>query len=110
MKQTILAARRQEAHDRLVAAAEAVASALDLALPELSPLERDPVVARLRRDEVLALFLGEVAEAVAGVQMAALEQGEGYLSQSDILAIPGLTKTSKEAITDYFEALRAGSD
>ena len=110
MKLTILAARRQEAHERLVAAAEAVAGALDLPLPELSPQERDPVVARLRRDEVLGLFLGDVAEAVADRQTAVLEQAEGYLSESDILAIPGLTKTSKEAITAYFEALNAPAE
>ena len=110
MKLTILAARRQEAHERLVAAAEAVAGALDLPLPELSPQERDPVVARLRRDEVLGLFLGDVAEAVADRQTAVLEQGGDTLSESEILAIPGLTKTSKEAITAYFEALHAPAE
>ena len=110
MKLTILAARRQEAHERLVAAAEAVAGALDLPQPELTPQERDPVVARLRRDEVLGLFLGDVAEAVAHTQTAVLEQGEATLSESEILAIPGLTKTSKEAIVAYFENLHAPAD
>lgn len=106
MKLTILAARRQEAHERLVTAADALADAFELPQPNLTPQERDPTVARLKRDEALGLFLADVVEEAAGRYTATLKQAEGYLSESDILAIPGLTKTSKEAIEAYFAALQ----
>ena len=53
--------------------------------------------------ETLNQCLGEAL--AAPVIPARLEQAEGYLSQADILAIPGLTKTSKDAINAYFANL-----
>lgn len=53
--------------------------------------------------EALNQCLGEAL--AAQVLPATLEQAEGYLSQADILAIPGLTKTSKDAINAYFADL-----
>lgn len=105
MKQTLFAKRAQIAHEQLQTAVLTLAETLDLEAPEMNPRTRQPKVARLVRDENLGAFLAEVAEAVEGGQTAVLEQAEGYLSESEILTIPGLTKTSQAAITGYFADL-----
>ena len=104
MKQTIMAARRQEAHDRLVREAQRLAAVLGLPDPVgLEPQERQPAVRQLKRDEYLGDFLAQVRTALPAP--ATLEQAEGYLNRAEILAIPDLTKTSKDAINAYFADL-----
>jgi len=104
MKQTIMAARRQTAHERLVLESQRLAAVLGLPDPVgLEPQERNPAVRQLKRDEYLGGFLAQVRTALPAPET--LEQAEGYLSQADILAIPGLTKTSKDAINAYFANL-----
>jgi hypothetical protein len=109
MKQTILAARRQEAHDRLVREAQRLAAVLGLPDPVgLEPHGRNPTVRQLRRDEFLGSFLAQVRVAMLDGPTAVtqLDPAEGYLSESDILAIPGLNAAGKRAVTTHFERLR----
>ncbi|MCA9936191.1 MAG: hypothetical protein KC415_19795, partial [Anaerolineales bacterium] len=73
--------------------------------PELNPRVKQPQVARLERDERLGAFLETAVSALNQQVTAVLEQAQGYLSKDDILAIPGLTKTSREAIETYFADL-----
>lgn len=110
MKQHHFAKRRQEAHVQLQTAVLNLAEALDLEAPVMNPRTKQPKVARLMRDENLGGFLVQVAEAVEGRETAVLQQSDGKLDQESILAIPGLTKTSREAITAFFEEMHAGSD
>ena len=110
MKQYIFAKRRQDAHRQLETAVYALAESLNISPPEMSPRSRQPKIARLKRDENLGVFLAQVGEAINGVQTAVLEQAEGYLNESEILAIPGLTKTSRDAIENHFEALAAAGE
>jgi hypothetical protein len=108
MKQTIMAARRQNAHNRLVLECQRLAAVLGLPDPlGLETQERQPAVRQLRRDEFLGEFLTNVRVKVLDGPTAVtqLEQAEGYLSQAEILAIPGLTATSKKAIEAYFASL-----
>lgn len=102
MKQHHFAKRQQEAHVQLQTAVLNLAEALDLEAPVMNPRTKQPKVARLMRDENLGGFLVQVAEAVAGQQTAVSAQAEGYLSEAEILAVPGLTKTSQAAIAAYF--------
>ena len=112
MKASIMAARRQDAHDRLVLEAQCLTAVLGLPDPiGLEPQERNPAVRQLKRDEFLGSLLAQVRVRVLDGQTA-VTQLDGSLTQAEILAIPGLTATSKKAIEAYFASLEndAGSD
>lgn len=105
MHKGILAGRMLEARRRIVAAAEtAVAtSGLDpAALDDLRAAQRqkDADVRALYELEAVGPIIEALAAPTAGFAPAGIA-----LSESDILAIPGLTKTSKEAIAAYFASL-----
>jgi len=114
-----------EARRRIVAAAETAVAAAGLDQQLLDGLlsataVKQPDVRALYELEAIAPIVealnANLSEAQAALSeaeaqpTAVLEQAVGYLSESDILAIPGLTKTSKEAITAYFEALHAPAE
>ena len=102
MQKAILAKRQLDAERAVNTAVQALSEQVAVAVPSFleNPTGRDAEIKHLFWMEALADFLGSVAER-AGV----LEQTEGYLSETEILAMPGLTKTSQEAIRTYFAAL-----
>ncbi|MCB8988087.1 MAG: hypothetical protein H6661_10110 [Ardenticatenaceae bacterium] len=119
MHKGTLAGRMLEARKRIVAAVDTAVATSGLnpaALDDLRAAQRqkDADVRALYELEAVAPIVealnANLSEAVADRQTAVLEQGEDTLSESEILAIPGLTKTSKEAIIAYFEALHAPAD
>ncbi len=104
MKLAIRAAREKAAHTRIEAAVQAL---IDQGL--VSPFKDVKVTVRTNDPQVVELLrlekIADVLESVVGHVPATLEQAKGYLSQAEILAIPGLTKTSQEAIRAHFAAL-----
>lgn len=104
MKKAILAKRQLDAERAVNTAVQALSEQIGVPIPPFleEPAGRDAEVKHLFWMEALADFLGGVAEG-SGV----LEQAEGYLSQAEILAIPGLTKTSREAIEAHFTGMEA---
>lgn len=113
MHKGILAGRMLEAQNRIVAAAKTavVDHTLDpLLLDELYAAQAE------KRPEVRSLYeleaIGPIVEALNAAldDAGTLEQAEGYLSESEILEIQGLTKTSREAIESHFEALNAATN
>lgn len=102
MQKAILAKRQLDAERAVDAAVRVLSEQLGIPVPPFleKPTGRDAEVKHLFWMEALAHFLGGIAEG-SGV----LEQAEGYLSQTEILTISGLTKTSREAIEAHFAAL-----
>ena len=113
MHKGILAGRLLDARRRIVSAAETAVSQNGLDPQLLDALYAASQEKQADVRELLELeAIGPIVEALNAdlVSAGTLEEAEGYLSESDILAIPGLTKTSREAIAAHFEALNAGSD
>ena len=93
MKRSILAAKRLEAHRALHTAIRVLAKQSDLTAPELD--DRPPVreLDWLRRDEALADFFD---------QLVAVEPAVSGFTAEEVLAVDGLTKTSREALEAFF--------
>lgn len=106
MHKGILAGRMLDARRRIVAATETAVSTSGLDPAVLDALRAAQAE---KRDDVRALYeleaIGPIIEALAQVVAAELEQAIGYLSQEEILAIPGLSKSSAKAIEAHFAAL-----
>lgn len=102
MQKGILAGRLQMARERIIKAAEAGVSETavgPLLLGDLYAAQRE------KNPDVRALY---ELEAVGPI-IEAMGESVG-ISQEQIMTIPGLTKTSREAIAVFFEGLNAGSD
>lgn len=110
MQKGILAGRLQMARERIIKAAETGVADMAAGPLLLSALQQ---AQREKNPDVRALYeleaVGPIIEALAG-KPAAKDQAAGMVDQETILAIPGLTKTSREAIKAYFEEHDAGSD
>jgi len=91
MKRTILAAKRLEAHRRLQTAVSRLAAAYGLPVPDLGQDAPVQDLAWLWRDEALADFL------------EALPENTGGFTAEEILAVDGLTATSKKALEAFFD-------
>ena len=113
MQKGILAGRLQTARERITIAAESAVREY-----AVGPLLLDELIAaqREKQPDVRALYeleaLGPIVEALTQCLGDALAQQTHAVTQAEILAIPGLTATSKKAIEAYFASLEndAGSD
>ena len=112
MHKGILASRLLAARKRVVAAVETAVTVYAIG-PHLA--DALYVAQREKQADVRMMLeleaIGPIVEALnqclsealtAMPAPATLEQAEGYLSQAEILAIPGLTKTSQAAIRAHF--------
>jgi hypothetical protein len=110
MHKGILAGRHEVAQARIVAAAVTAVALAGLDQTLLDDLhaaqqEKRADVRSMAELEAIAPIIEALAEP-AVVDVTAIEAVDArYLTQVDILEIPGLTKTSKEAITAYFANL-----
>ena len=112
MHKGILAGRLLDARRRVVKAAETAVR--ENGLPQ-ALLDNLHAAQSEKQPDVRALYeleaIGPIVEMLAGKPaVEELGQAAGMLDQETILAIPGLTKTSREAIIAYFEEQHAGSD
>lgn len=111
MQKGILAGRLQMARERIIKAAETGVADMAAGPLLLSALQQ---AQREKNPDVRALYeleaVGPIIEALAGKPAAKVGQAAGMVDQETILAIPGLTKTSREAIAAYFKEQNAGSD
>lgn len=113
MQKGIFAGRLQTARERIVTAAETAVRE-----HAVGPLLLDDLIAaqREKQPDVRALYeleaIGPMVEALTRCLGDALAQQTHAVAQAEILAIPGLTTTSKKAIEAYFASLEndAGSD
>lgn len=99
MHKGILAGRLLDARRRIVAAAETAVSQTGLNTQLLDDLR---AAQREKRDDVRALY---EMEAIGPIIEALATGGGDVVTQAEILTIPGLTKTSREAIEAHFAAL-----
>lgn len=103
MHKGILAGRLLEARKALVKLAETAVSehGLDSTLLDnlrAASAEKRPEVRVMRELEAIV----PVIEMLLKTAVAVVEEAQGYLSQEEILAIPGLSKSSIKAIEAYF--------
>lgn len=110
MHRGILAGRLEVAQGRIVAAAETAVTQSGLAPALLDDLraaqqQKRPDVRAMAELEAIAPIIEALAEP-AVVEVTAIEEmSHDYLTAAEVLAIPGLTKTSREAIAAYFANL-----
>ena len=104
MKRTILAARLEEARKRIVAAV--LEAAVDPALLD----DLDAALAEKRAETRTLYELEALAPIIEELATAANVGGPVGLTAAEVLAIPGLTATSKRAIEAYLQERDAPAD
>lgn len=114
MHKGILAGRMLEARRRVVRAVETAVTVYAIGPKLVDALyvaqrEKQPDVRMMLELEAIGPIVEALNQAL-GDTLATPAPAEGYLSEADILAIPGLTKTSKDAIRAYFANLREAQE